>query len=59
VTGGRYQLRLDVLDYLYQVRYPNSYFTANGTLPPVRSGSQSAWTHNAAITLGGSYQFFR
>lgn len=59
VSGGRYQVRLDVLDYLYQVRYPNSYFTPSGTLPPVRSGSQSAWTHNAAITLGGSYQFFR
>lgn len=59
VSGGRYQARLDVLDYLYQVRYPNSYFTPSGTLPPVRSGSQSAWTHNAAITLGGSYQFFR
>jgi hypothetical protein len=59
VSGSRYQLRLDVLDYLYQVRYPNSYFTGSGTLPPVRSGAQNVWTHNAAITLGGSYQFFR
>jgi len=59
VSGGRYELRLDLLDYLYQVRYPNSYFVPNGTLPAVRSGSQNVWTHNAAITLGGSYQFFR
>ena len=59
VPGGAYQLRLDVLEFLYQVRYPNSYFTANGTLPPVRSGAQNVWTHNAAITLGGSIQFFR
>jgi hypothetical protein len=59
VPGSAFQLRLDVLDYLYQVRYPNSYFTSSGSLPAVRSGSQSAWTHNAAITLGGSYQFFR
>ncbi len=58
-SSGRYQLRLDVLDYLYQVKYPNSYFTGSGTLPPVRSGAQNVWTHNAAITLGGSYQFFR
>jgi hypothetical protein len=59
VPDGRYQLRLDILDYLYQVRYPNTYFTGSGTLPPVRSGAQNVWTHNAAITLGGSYQFFR
>jgi len=59
VSGGRSQLRLDVVDYMYQVRYPNSYFTPSGTLPPVRSGAQNVWTHNAAITLGGSYQFFR
>jgi hypothetical protein len=59
VPGGRYQVRLDILDYLYQVQYPNSYFTPNGNLPPVRTGAQNAWTNNAAITLGGSYQFFR
>ena len=59
VSDGRYQVRLDVLDYLYQVRYPNSYFTPSGTQPPVRSGAQNVWTHNAVITLGGSYQFFR
>jgi hypothetical protein len=59
VPANRYQLRLDVIDYLYQVKYPNSYFTGSGTLPPVRSGPQNVWTHNAAITLGGSYQFFR
>ena len=59
VPSGRYQLRLDIIDYMYQVQYPNSYFTGSGTLPPVRSGPQNVWTHNAAITLGGSYQFFR
>ena len=59
VSDGPLQLRLDVLDYLYQVQYPNSYFVPSGTLPPVRSGSQNVWTHNAAITLGGSVQFFR
>ncbi len=59
VPGGAYQVRLDVVNYLYQVRYPNSYFTPNGTLPAVRSGTQSVWTNNSALTLGGSYQFFR
>ncbi len=59
VPEGPYQLRLDVVDNLYQIRYPNTYFTTVGTTPPVRTGAQSVWTHNAAITVGASYQFFR
>ena len=59
VRDGPFQLRLDVLDYLYQIRYPNTYFQSAGGVEPVRRGSQSAWTHNLAITVGASYQFFR
>lgn len=59
VREGPFQLRLDVLDYLYQIRYPNTYFQSVGGVAPVRRGSQSAWTHNVAVTLGASYQFFR
>jgi hypothetical protein len=59
VPDGPFQVRVDVLDYLYQIRYPNSYFTSTGSLPPVRSGPQSVWTHNTALTIGASYQFFR
>ncbi len=59
VREGPLQLRLDFVDYLYQVRYPTSYFVSTGGAAPVRRGSQSAWTHNKAITVGASYQFFR
>ena len=59
VRDGPLQLRLDLVDYLYQIRYPSSYFTSSGGAAPVRRGSQSAWTHNKAITVGASYQFFR
>ena len=60
VPPGPYQVRLDVTDYLYSIRYPNTYFTSNGGNPPIQTGSkQSFWTHNAALTLGASYQFFR
>ena len=59
VREGPLQLRLDLVDYLYQIRYPSSYFVASGGAAPVRRGSQSAWTHNVAITVGASYQFFR
>ncbi len=59
VSDGPLQLRLDVLDYLYQIRYPNTYFQSVGGVAPVRRGSQSAWTQNLAATVGASYQFFR
>ena len=59
VRDGPFQLRLDVLDYLYQIRYPDTYFESVGGVEPVRRGSQSVWTHNIAITVGASYQFFR
>ena len=59
VRDGPFQLRLDVLDYLYQIRYPSSYFQSTGGAAPVKTGAQSAWTHNTAITVGASYQFFR
>lgn len=61
VPGGRFQLRLDVGDYLYQVQYPDSYTVATETSPAVLKPSQgrSSWQHNAAITLGASYLFFR
>lgn len=59
VRDGPLQVRLDFVDYLYQIRYPTSYFVSTGGAAPVRRGSQSAWTHNKAITVGASYQFFR
>ena len=59
VRDGPFQLRLDLVDYLYQIRYPSSYFISTGGAAPVRRGSQSAWTHNKALTVGASYQFFR
>ncbi len=63
VGSGRLQLRLDISDYLYQLEYPDSYFT-----PPTgettgavlaRSASKNEYTHNAVITLGASYLFSR
>jgi hypothetical protein len=59
VPSGPYQVRLDVLSYWYEIRYPSTYFTATPPNSPVRTGSQSVWTRNLAFTLGASYQFFR
>ena len=60
VPGGSFQMRADVTDHLYQISYPESYFvSAVGT--PVLGPAQprSVWKHNAALTLGASYLFFR
>lgn len=62
VPGGRFQLRVDVNDYLYQLKYPNAYFVAPAVgAPPAAPAKQakSFWKNNPAVTLGASYLFFR
>jgi hypothetical protein len=61
VPGGRFQLRADVTDHLYQIQYPDAYLLSTNGNPPVVSAStgKSSWQHNAAITVGASYMFFR
>ena len=62
VPGGSFQLRADVTDHLFQIGYPSSYFfatTSGGKAVLGESQSRSVWKHNAAITLGASYLFFR
>ena len=60
VPGGNFQLRADVADYLYRIDYPISYRTGTTTTDPIVPASQaSVWKHNAALTVGASYLFFR
>lgn len=61
VPGGRIQLRLDFADYLYQLRYPGTFFLAPSGGTPILSSTQSTkeWEHNAAISFGVSYLFSR
>ena len=58
VPGGRFQLRVDVADHLYQIRYPSSYYQSSSpTVDPVLPArqKQNIWKHNAALTIGVSY----
>ena len=58
VPGGRFQLRVDVADHLYQIRYPSTYYqTSSPTVDPVLSArqKQNIWKHNVALTIGVSY----
>ena len=61
VPGGRFQLRLDWNDYLYQIKYPEQYFvntTGTGAAAPPAQ-DRSFWKNNGAFTLGASLLFFR
>lgn len=59
--GGSFQLRADIADYLYQISYPTSYYIKASDSTRVLKGEQSksVWKHNAALTVGASYLFFR
>ena len=62
VPGGRFQLRADWNDYLYQLKYPNQYYIAPtgatvGVVGPRQS--RSFWKNNGALTVGASFLFFR
>lgn len=63
VPGNRFQVRADVADWLYQIQYPNTYYvptTAQGDDAVLRErDAKSVWKHNVALTIGGSYLFFR
>ena len=60
-SGGRLALRADVGSHLFQLRYPDAYYTPALDSTQVRAAgaSRSAWTRNLAITFGGTYQLFR
>jgi hypothetical protein len=60
VPGGRFQLRADWGDYLYQLKYPNAYYIDNGSGSAVPAKqARSFWKNNRALTLGASLLFFR
>ncbi len=62
VPGGRFQLRADLNDYLYQLKYPVQYYiNPTGTTGAAVGSRQSRsfWKNNRALTLGASVLFFR
>ena len=62
VATRRTQLRLDVIDNIFQLSYPDSYLatpTAGGNPVLDPSQGQNEWKHTLMITLGLSYLFRR
>ena len=57
VLGGRWQLRGDWVNYIYQIRYPEAYYIDTGAGDPVRgiNAPRDMWRRNVAFTLGLSW----
>ena len=62
VPGGRFQIRADWNDYLYQIKYPDKYYIVPTGATAAVVGprqSRSFWKNNGALTVGASFLFFR
>lgn len=61
IPGGRWQLRADLADELYQIAYPSTYFARAGDGSRVLSltAPDHYWKHNTRLGLGASYAFYR
>jgi hypothetical protein len=59
VPGGQFQLRADLNNHLYSVKYPQPYYdpAPDGTVIFTRRQSTTAWLNNPSFTLGVSYLF--
>ena len=59
--GGRFQLRADITNRMYAVKYPLTYYVPapDGTTIFGQSQDRTAWLNNPAFTLGLSYLFSR
>ena len=59
-SGGRWQLRLDATDHLFQLSYPSTYRSIpEGGGLPVLLGDSEEWTNNGVFTIGISYVISR
>lgn len=59
--GGRFQLRADITNRMYSVKYPLLYYVPapDGSVIFGQSQDRVAWLNNPALTLGLSYLFSR
>ncbi|HET6681850.1 MAG TPA: hypothetical protein VFG84_11655 [Gemmatimonadaceae bacterium] len=61
VSTSRFQIRGDITNNMYQIKYPGLYYqpSADGSAVLEPDQARSVWKANWAFTLGGSYLFFR
>lgn len=61
VPGGHFQIRVDLNDYLYQLKTPTQYYinSADNTPVAAQGTPRSFWKNNPTLTIGVSRLFFR
>jgi hypothetical protein len=61
VPGGRFQLRADVGTWMYEYKYPATYYatTSDNTTVLPDDQAKNFWKKNLGLTLGASYLLFR
>jgi hypothetical protein len=61
VPGGHFQIRVDLNDYLYQLKTPAEYYINSADNSPVaaQGTSRNFWKNNPTLTVGVSRLFFR
>jgi hypothetical protein len=61
VPGGHFQIRVDLNDYLYQLKTPTQYYVNSADNTPVAAQGtpRSFWKNNSTLTVGVSRLFFR
>ena len=59
IPGGRYAIRADLMNHLYTVRYPTTYYQPSADTTQILTTRQrrSVWLNNPGITIGVSYLF--
>lgn len=60
VPGGHFQIRVDLNDYLYQMKTPSGYFinSADNTPVAAQGTPRNFWKNNPTLTVGVSRLFF-
>ena len=61
VPGGHFQIRVDLNDYLYQLKTPAAYYinSADNTPVAAQGTARTFWKNNPTLTIGVSRLFFR
>jgi hypothetical protein len=61
IPSRSFQLRAEIKDWLYTIKYPQGYYSSSTGDDPILSAGTPAsrWTNNFAMTVGGSFTFKR
>ena len=61
IPSRSFQLRAEIKDWMYTIKYPQGYYSSTTGDDPILSAGTptSRWTNNFAMTVGGTFTFKR